>query len=202
MAAAKSLQFPYAQKAYSYDGAELQKAWGRLHKGAKQGALGSIAASKAVAVAATYLEEDDRRALRLLGDAGKRAEEATRKLPGHANAWSMQAFVLGRYAQRVSIGKALAEGIGGKVRNALDRALAGRLTYGADAAKSVEHFEQALKLNPGSAIAHMEYANGLLMLHGDAKKKQAVELYRKAAACKPADAMERLDVEQAKAELE
>jgi hypothetical protein len=40
------------------------------------------------------------------------------------------------------------------------------------------------------------------MLHGDAKKKQAVELYRKAAACKPADAMERLDVEQAKAELE
>jgi hypothetical protein len=29
-----------------------------------------------------------------------------------------------------------------------------------------------------------------------------VELYRKAAACKPGDAMERLDVEQAKAELE
>jgi tetratricopeptide (TPR) repeat protein len=81
-------------------------------------------------------------------------------------------------------------------------ALAGRLTYGADAAKSVKHFEQALKLNPGSAIAHMEYANGLLMLHGDAKKKQAIELYRKAAACKPADAMERLDVEQAKVELE
>ena len=47
----------------------------------------------------------------------------------------------------------------------------------------------------------MEYANGLLMLHGDKKKGQAVELYRKAAACKPADAMERLDVEQAKAEL-
>ena len=66
----------------------------------------------------------------------------------------------------------------------------------------MKHFEQALKLNPDSAIAHMEYANGLLMLHGDKKKKQAVELYRKAAACKPADAMERLDVEQAKAELE
>jgi tetratricopeptide (TPR) repeat protein len=124
--------------------------------------------------------------------------------------------------------KALAEGIGGKVRKALDRALAldpkhadahialglyhaeiidkvgalGRLTYGADPAASVKHFEQALKLNPGSAIAHMEYANGLLMLHGNAKRKQAVELYRKAAACKPADAMERLDVEQAKAELE
>ena len=259
MAAAKSLKFPYDQKPFSYDGAELQKAWDRLHKGdrepypaavalqqawrafhrgdfseaiaqgARQGALGSVVASKAAAVAATYLEDDDRRALHLLADAATRAQEATRKLPGHANAWYMLAFVLGRYAQQVSIVKALAEGIGSKVGKALDRvlelepkhadahialglyhaeiidkvgALAGRLTYGADAAKSIKHFEQALKLNPGSAIAHMEYANGLLMLHGDSKKKQAVELYRKAAACKPADAMERLDVEQAKAELE
>jgi len=259
MAAAKPMRFPYDQKPYTYDGDALKKAWGRLHKGdcepypetaalqqawrafhrgdfgdaiaqgTKLGAPGSLAASKAAAVAATYLEEDDGRALKLLTDAAKRAEEATRKLPDHANAWYLQAFVLGRYAQRISIVKALSEGIGSKVRKALDRtlelepahadahialglyhaeiidkvgALAGRLTYGADAAKSVKHFEQALKLNPGSAVAHIEYANGLLMLHGDAKKKQAVELYRKAAACKPADAMERLDVEQAKAELE
>jgi hypothetical protein len=32
--------------------------------------------------------------------------------------------------------------------------------------------------------------------------KQAEKLYHEAAACKPADAMERLDVEAAKAELE
>ncbi len=259
MAAAKPLRFPYEQKPYSYDGAELQKAWDRLHQGdrepfpdspalqqawrqfhrgdfaqaiaqgTKLDSLGSIVASKAAAVAATYLEDDDRRALRLLEDAAKRAEAATRTLPGHANAWYMLAFVIGRYAQQVSIVKALAEGLGNKVRKALDRvlelepkhadahialglyhaeiidkvgALAGRLTYGVDAAASVRHFELALKLNPGSAIAHMEYANGLLMLHGEKKKKQAIELYRKAAACKPADAMERLDVEQAKAELE
>ena len=200
-----------------------------IAQGIKQGAPGSIVASKSAAVAATYLEDDDRRALRLLEEAAKRAEEATRKLPGHANTWYMLAFVIGRYAQQVSIVKALAQGIGSKVRNALDRtleiepqhadahialglyhaeiidkvgALAGRLTYGADAATAVKHFEQALKLNPGSAIAHMEYANGLLMLHGEKKKSRAIELYRKAAACKPADAMERLDVEQAKAELE
>ena len=156
-------------------------------------------------------------------------EQATAKLPGHANAWYLLAFVLGRYAQRVSIIKALAEGIGGKVHDSLERcielepkhadahialglyhaeiidkvgALAGRLTYGADAAKSVKYFEQALKLNPGSAIAHMEFANGLLMLHGDKQKARAIELYRKAASCKPADAMERLDVEQARVELE
>ena len=40
------------------------------------------------------------------------------------------------------------------------------------------------------------------MLEGEKKQAEAVKLYRKAAACKPADAMERLDVEQAKAELE
>jgi tetratricopeptide (TPR) repeat protein len=220
------------------DAAALQQAWRAFHRGdfadaiaagAKLGARGATIANKAAAVAATYLEEDDKRALSLLEEAAKRAQQATRAAPDDANAWYMQAFVLGRYAQRVSVVKALAEGVGGKVAKALDRALAlapdhadahialglyhaeiidkvgalaGRLTYGADAAKSVKHFEQAIRLNPRSAVAHMEYANGLLMLQGDKQKKKAVELYRKAAGIKPMDAMERLDVEQAKAELE
>ena len=258
MAAAKITAFPYDQDAYRYEGDALRKSWDRLHRGdreafpadarvqaawrafhrgdfadaiaqgAKLKAAGANVASKAAAVAASYLVEDDKAATQLLLEASKRAEAATRESPDDANAWYMQAFVLGRYAQRISVVKALAEGIGGKVRKALDRALEldpkhadahialglyhaeiidkvgalGRLTYGADAGASAKHFEQALKLSPGSAIAHMEYANGLLMLHGKSKQKQAVELYRKAAACKPADAMERLDVEQAKAELE
>ena len=258
MAAVRIPAFPYEQDPYRFEGEALRKSWDRLHKGDREAfpadakaqaawrafhrgdfaeamALGSKlkgsganAASKAAAVAATYLVEDDKPAVQILLDAAKRAETATRESPDDANAWYLQAFVLGRYAQRISIVKALAEGIGGKVRKALDRALKldpkhadahialglyhaeiidkvgalGKLTYGADAGASVRHFEQALKLNPGSAIAHMEYANGLLMLHGDSKRKQAVELYRKAAACKPADAMERLDVEQAKAELD
>jgi hypothetical protein len=146
MAAAKPLQFPYDPKPYVYDGDALQKAWSRLHagdrepfpddarlqqawrafhrgdfaeaiaQGAKQGARGAIVANKAAAVAATYLEEDDRRALKLLDEAAKRADEATRKSPEDANAWYMLAFVLGRTAQRISIVKALAEGLGGKVR--------------------------------------------------------------------------------------
>lgn len=258
MAAAKIQAFPYGRDSYLYEGDALRKNWDRLHKGDREAypadakavaawrafhggdfavaialgsklkASGANAASKAAAVAATYLVEDDKPAIQLLMDAAKRAEAATRDSPDDANAWYLQAFLLGRYAQRISIVKALAEGIGGKVRKALDRALKldpkhadahialglyhaeiidkvgalGKLTYGADAGASVKHFEQAIKLNPGSAIAHMEFANGLLMLHGDAKRKQAVELYRKAAACKPADAMERLDVEQARAELD
>ena len=59
-----------------------------------------------------------------------------------------------------------------------------------------------LKLNPDSAIARIEYANGLIMLFGKARIADAEKLYQEAAACKPADAMERLDVELARSELE
>lgn len=216
----------------------LQDAWRAFHRGdfqdaceagAKLGPLGAQVANKAAGVYCTYLEEDDRRAARLLTEAAKRGEEACRKLPGSANAWYFQAFVLGRYAQRISVLKALGEGVGTKVRKALDTALeleprhadahialgayhaeiidkvgglAGKLTYGADRGAAVKHFEKAIKLNPDAPVACMEYANALLMMEGDRKSAEAVKLYRKAADCKPADAMERLDVEQAKAELE
>ena len=48
----------------------------------------------------------------------------------------------------------------------------------------------------------VEYANGLVMLEGDKRMKEATELYENAAKCQPLDATERLDVEMAKAELE
>jgi hypothetical protein len=63
-------------------------------------------------------------------------------------------------------------------------------------------YQTALKLNPDSAIARIEYANGLVMLEGDKRMKEAEKLYAEAAMCKPLDAMERLDVEMARAELE
>jgi tetratricopeptide (TPR) repeat protein len=216
----------------------LQEAWRAFHRGdfrdaveqgAKLGPLGASVANKAAAVYCTYLEEDEKRALKLLAEAVARGEEACRKLSSYPNAWYFYAFALGRYAQRISVMKALGEGIGGKVQKALETviklearhadahialgayhseiidkvgALAGRLTYGADRAAAVKHFEKAIKLNPGAAIAYMEFGNGLLMLEGDKKRDEAIRLYKQAAACKPVDAMERLDVEQARAELE
>jgi hypothetical protein len=48
----------------------------------------------------------------------------------------------------------------------------------------------------------IEYANGMVMLEGDRRMKEATKLYEQAAGSKPMDAMERLDVELAKAELE
>jgi len=80
--------------------------------------------------------------------------------------------------------------------------LVGGLTYGANKDKSLDHYQTALKLNPESAIARIEYANGMVMLVGKSKMKDAEKLYAEAAACTPADAMERLDVELAKEEAE
>ena len=63
-------------------------------------------------------------------------------------------------------------------------------------------FQEALKLNFQSAIGMIEYANAMLMLDGDKMIKEATRLYQQAAAAKPMDAMERLDVEMARVELE
>ena len=75
------------------------------------------------------------------------------------------------------------------------------MTYGAKKESAVEHFQKALKLFPESAIARIEYGNGLILLFGKSRLGEATKLYEQAAACEPADAMERLDVERAKDEL-
>ena len=63
-------------------------------------------------------------------------------------------------------------------------------------------FQEALRLHPRSPIALIEYANGLVMLEGEEMMDEATRLYEQAAALQPLDAMERLDVELARAELE
>jgi hypothetical protein len=78
----------------------------------------------------------------------------------------------------------------------------GGMTYGAKKDIGVAMFKKALELNPDSAIARIEYANGLVMLEGKKGLKQAETLYTEAAACNAVDAMERLDVELALGEIE
>ena len=200
-----------------------------VEKGLSVGLLGYDVANKATNIYATYLEENETAKLALFQAAVERAEElqgATRKL---ANAYYLHAQALGRYSQGISITKALTQGLAGKVRASLDAALKlepkhadshialgtyhaeiiskvggmiGGLTYGASKDDGIKHFEAALALNPESAVARIEYANGLVMMFGNSKMKQAVAFYEAAAKSTPADAMERLDVELAKSELE
>ncbi|MCX8004268.1 MAG: hypothetical protein N2688_04830 [Burkholderiaceae bacterium] len=252
-------KFPHADKKFQYSAAALKKAWARLHRGdvepwpaddavvqawiafhagdfqracelgLKAGGAGITAANKAQAIYATYLEPDEKRKLAFFEEVATRAERQQQEAPQNPNAFYWQAYALGRYGQGISVAKALAAGIGGKVKAALDATLArapehadahiasgayhaeiidkvgalvGGVTYGANKEIGLRHFETALKLNPDSAIARIEYANALVMLQGKKGLARAEQLYREAAACEPLDAMEKLDVELARAELE
>ena len=207
---------------------EFEKATAAGLKAHKAGAgAGMTVANKAQSIHATYLETSERAKLALLHEVAERAEARTKEDPTDANAWYCLAYALGRYSQGISIAKALAQGLGTKVKQALDTtirlqpkhadahialgayhaeiidkvgSLLGR-TQGASKDAGLAAYRAALKLAPKSAIAMVEYANGLVMLEGEKRMKEATKLYEDAAATEPKDAMERLDVEMAKAEL-
>lgn len=211
------------QRAWSeFHAGEFMRA---VEVGGKLGALGATAANKAAAIYALNEGRTEAASLKLLATAATRAEHAVELLPDYANAHYMLALVQGRYSQRISIVQALANGLATRVRTALEMtlkleprhaeahialglfhaeilaklgSLVARLTYQVAEEPALEHFRRALKLTPRSPIAHIEYANGLLLLDAERHRERARELYAQAAACDPADAMERLDVERAK----
>ena len=195
----------------------------------KAGLSGHAVANKATGIYATYLEDDERRKAAMFQAAAERAEAAIEAFPDDANTHYFHAFNLGRYSQSISVVKALKQGIGGKIHRSLQRAielepdhaeahtalglyhaeiidkvgkLIGSMTYGASADMALEHFQRSLELVPRSPIGRIEYANGLYLLYGDDRWEDVSELYVQAAEATPLDAMERLDVESAKAELE
>lgn len=196
--------------------------------GLASGGAGITVANKAQCIYANYLEKSEKNKQALLLEAAGRAHAQQAAEPDNANAWYWQAYALGRYSQSISVAAALAEGLGTQVKSALETTIrlaprhadahialgtfhaevidkVGKLlgrTQGADAATGLRLFEQALKLNPTSAIAMIEYANALVMLEGDRRMKQAEQLYADAAASTPLDAMERLDVELARSEID
>lgn len=216
----------------------LQDAWRAFHRGDFKAAfdageaLGPIGASvavKAIGIHATYLVEGDAEKLKRFEQASKLAEAAAKALPDEANSHYRLAFALGRYSQGISIGKALKQGIAGKVRDALDAtlelspkhaeahtalalyhaeiidkigAMIGGLTYGAKASEAESHIKTALKLTPDSPIAHIEHGNVLMLVHGEKKEDAAAAAYEKAARLKPADAMEALDAAYAAEQIE
>ena len=205
---------------------EFQKA---AEAGLKAGGDGITVANKATAIYANYLEKKEKVKLDLFLEVAQRAEEQAAQDAKNPNAWYWQAYALGRYSQGISVAKALAQGLGGKVKEALEKAiklqprhadahialgafhaevidkvgsLIGGMTYGARKETGLKLFQEALRINPASAVGMIEYANGLVMLDGERRMKDATRLYEQAAASKPADAMEWLDVELAKAELQ
>lgn len=251
--------FPYPDPSFVYTAAGLRKAWRRLHAGDAEpwpeetplveawiafhagrfeeaarlgldaGLDGYAVANKATCIHAAYLDSSAARKSERFLQVAERCEHQQRRQPGNPAAFYWHAYALGRHAQAVSVVKALAQGIGGKVKSSLDTTLAlaprhadahvalgvyhaeiidkagallGGLSHGASRAAALGHFRQALALNPDSIIARVEYAQALAMLGGRKEAQSAIALCEEAAAMQPHDAMERLDVERARQALE
>ena len=250
--------FPYAGE-YNFTAASVKKKWSRLHAGDLEplpqdprvleawvhfhngefhraltlglslGEIGLNVANKSVCIYATYLEKQEARRLELFLEAAERAEQHIQQDPDNINAHYWRAYALSRYSQGISVAKALAQGLGSKVKSDLENvikrqpkhadahialgsfhaevidkvgSLIGAMAYGANRDTGLNLFAQALKLNVESILGMVEYANAMLMLDGDKMMSEAAHLYQRAALANPIDAMERLDVEMAKAELE
>lgn len=251
--------FPHHDDAYVHDAAGLARAWERLHAGDAEpfptkpalveawiayhagqfekarklglavGIDGYAVAHKATCIYANYLEPNEKKKFALFEEVAERCERHQAEQPGNPAGFYWQAYALGRYAQGISVVKALAHGIAPKVRANLDQAIKlapnhaeahvalgayhaeiisnvgtmiGALTYRARKDECWKAFTRALEINPASPIAHIEYANALVMLEGKKKMEEALRLYAQAAALIPQDAKERLEVEAAKEQLE
>jgi hypothetical protein len=250
--------FPYAGD-YVYDADSVKKNWARLHTGDAEplpcdthvlqawalfhsgefqkavdmglrlGGDGLTVANKSTCVYATYLEKREKARLDLYMEVVRRAEAQLHEYPDNPNAHYWQAYALGRYSQCISVAKALAQGLGNKVKGSLENVirlqpkhadahialgvfhaevidkvgtLIGGMTYGAKKDTGLALLQEALLLNFESAIGMIEYANAMVMLEGEKMISAATRLYQQAAAAHPVDAMERLDVEMARIELE
>lgn len=217
---------------------ELLHGWVLFHRGEYQqaaelglalGDIGASLANKSTAIYANYIEPIESVRLELLLEVARRAELHTQLQPQCPNAHYWQAYALGRYSQGISVAKALAQGLGARIRHALQRAvelqpqhadahaalgtfhaelidkvgpLIAGMTYGAKKELSLAAFERALQLHPQSITGLIEYARALVMLLGDSAVDESTRLYQRAVATEALDARERMDQERARQELE
>jgi len=254
---AKWAAFPYAGE-YNFDPISVKKSWSRLHLGDQEplpkeadvlqawthfhngefqkaatlgqslGLAGMNVAHKAICVYASYLEKHESRRLALFKQVAEEAEQQLAQDPGNFNARYLRAYALGRYSQGISVAKALAQGLGAKIKTDLESvihdqpkhldahvalgsfhaevidkvgSLIGAMAYGANKETGLNLFTRAIQLNMQSALCMVEYAHAMLMLSGEEMMKEASRMYQLAARAKPVDATERLEVELAKSEL-
>jgi len=248
---------PPGAPAYRFAAADLQRLWVRLHAGDAEpwpadvrvqaawalchagafeqatqagidaGGSGMTVANKAQALQASYVETGEAARRAMLDEVAARAEAQIAADPGSPSAHYWLGFALARIGQGTAVTQALAQGLTGRARAALERAIAlapmhadahlalggyhaeivdrlgsllGR-TQGASKEAGIQHFRHALRLNPGSPMAMIDAANGMMMLEGGTRVGEAQRLYVEAAACEPADAIEWLAVQRARTEL-
>jgi tetratricopeptide (TPR) repeat protein len=217
--------------------AALLEAWTLFHNGhfeaayragVRMGKVGVTVANRAACTYATQLEPKESQRLALYQSVSERATEQALREPVNPNAHYLLAYSLGRYSQGISVAKALAAGMGSRIKTALETTIAlqprhadahfalgafhaeiidkvgpliGGMAYGAKKDVSLQMFKQGFALLPHSPAGLLEYAMALLMLEGDDRQEEATALYRQAASLQAADAPEYLDIALAKAGL-
>lgn len=216
---------------------QVLNAWKLFHNGRFKdavvaamdaGTAGCNVVNKATCVYATYLEPSEKNRQALFLDVARRAAEQSTAHPDNAGAFYWHGFALGRYSQGISVAKALAQGIGGKVKHALETAIAlqpdhadahvalaafhaevidkvgvliGSMTYGVRRDTGLTLLTKAQQLCPKSPYVLVESANGRLMLDGERQAQESQNLYAQALHLKPRDAHERLLMDLAREEL-
>ena len=134
------------------------------------------------------------------------------------------ARALGRLSQLRGILAALTQGLGGQIKDNLDKAIrldpqyANALValglwhaeivakgvaflYGADPAKGLAAFNRAIRLEPKVIIHRVEFARGLMLFDAGKNKDAAIAQLEIAVMLSPRDAAEKLDLERAKRDL-
>lgn len=186
-------------------------------------------ALKAACTQAVYVEPSDAMRLALLWAAAEQAGQHLAQARQRPELWYWQAHALARYSQGISVAKVLARGIGTQVRTALEQTmrlvpdhvdghlalgsfhaeiidkvgeLIGGMTYGARRQTGLDHYQRASALFPESPVVLYEHASGLLRLGGDGAHERARRLVQAAEQRMPVDAMERLYVARAQADLD
>ncbi|PTQ67923.1 hypothetical protein [Pseudomonas sp. GV071] len=76
--------------------------------------------------------------------------------------------------------------------------LVGSMTYGVSADKMEGYFARSFKQSNNLPIGHYEYANALGYVYGDDEEAKVIQHLKEAAAIKPINAMEALEVAHAK----
>lgn len=214
----------------------LLAGWAAFHEGAFEqafqsalelGEAGWSLAHKAQWVYATLLEPKEKLRQKMLLEVVERAAAHCAQSPQNANAHYWRASALARYSQSISVAKALALGLGNKIRTDLETAigldprhadahvalgsfhadvidkvgtLIARMTYGARKETCLRLFELALQLTPTSASTLTEYAHALVILEGDARADVATGYYAQAAQAPVLDAQQRLEHDLVQAE--
>lgn len=210
----------------------LLGAWALFHSGRFEEAVvsgtalgpdGLAVVSKSTCAHANYLEPCEKSRQTLFLDVAKRAAEHCQLHPHDATAFYWHGYALGRYSQGISVAKALAQGVGGKVKNALETALSlepahadahvalatfhaevidkvgaliANMTYGVRRDTGLALFAKALSLCPSSPYVLIEAAHGRMLLDSDGLANEAQALYAQAMRLKPRDAQEKLLLDQ------